>query len=156
MLTLNSLCHNVVHKDSTSCYSMKLSEWNIERKILGCHALLSRALFLSSAYTVQTNLGTTCSILGWAMDWQPSIPAIPYTSQCLTLTTNWLLNKAQESTIHWILMPICSRDICWKIVKTGIETLASSPTCRMDTRKRPDAKATHLQHLKTVSMTYVP
>ena len=54
-LMFNFPCHNVGHGDFISPYSMKPFESNIERMMLGCQALISRAtLTLPSTNTTQT------------------------------------------------------------------------------------------------------
>ena len=43
--------------------------------------------------------------------------------------------------LYRVLVPICSGNVGGKLCLAGVETLAWSPACRMDTRETPDAQA---------------
>ena len=52
-----------------------------------------------------------------------------------------LLIKAQDSTLHRIMVSICSSDICRKYCLAGVEALAQWSTCRMHAREMQTTKA---------------
>ena len=62
---------------------------NIEKKMLGHQAFLSRAIVptvLSGANTIPDNMDPICSVQGRAMDQQLNISVRLHMNQCLTLT----------------------------------------------------------------------
>ena len=85
-----------------------------------------------------------------AMAQQHNISARLYIGKSLTLTTKLTSHKCPGQHVHRMLVPICSTDICSKIVSSWVETLALSPGCRLDTREIPVTMAAHTTAPHTV------
>ena len=127
---VNSLATRWHSGNLTAFYSRKAIRGKIWEDVRLLELVLQNNSPNSLVLALHRQLGTICSVLERAMSQQPNISARHYIGQCLPHTDS-CTTKAQGSIWHWILVSICSSDICWKILSSW--SRSSGPvTCLQD------------------------
>ena len=123
----------------TCSTSMKPVEANIQRKMLGCCTLLSRAILPTClVLTLHGHLGNYLFLTG---------ESYSLTDQHIHKTLYRAMFATYQQVEYWLKLRTgsCMESWCWSVeviyvqkwCLTAIETLSQSPACRMDTRQIP-------------------